>query len=352
VTGQVVKTLATVAVLFAGTAAPAQESLQLPIAVANNAVAGLEVEGVPHLYSFSGLGSGRERADITSAAFYVNLQTGAVTRLGDVPGDKHRLASVAVGLYDRVFVFGGYTVAEDGSEVSTPEVYAFNPFDGSYQRRADMPVPVDDTVAFAHANRYIYLVSGWHDDRNVSDVQVFDTWEDRWFTGTDYPGTPVFGHAGGVVGNTIVIADGVGVVAGAEGRRRFAIVAEAYRGTINPDDPADIEWAAISPHPGVPLYRMAATGSDERNVVVFAGGSSNPYNFNGIGYNGEPSAPSARVFGYWPVDDIWIEFRDKPVATMDHRGLIELGGVFYTAGGMLAGQRVTDLVSGFTLEPR
>ncbi len=336
------------ALLAVGGQAPAQNPLQLPIAVANNAVAGLEVAGAPHVFSFSGLGAGKARSDVTSAAFSVDLRSGTVTRLDDVPGGKNRLASIAVGLYDRVFIFGGYTVAEDGGEVSTPEVYAFNPEDGRYQRRADMPTPVDDTVAFAYANRYIYLVSGWHDDGNVSAVQAFDTWEDRWFPATEYPGPPVFGHAGGIVGNTIIIADGVGVVGTADGRRQFAIMADAYKGTIDPENPAHITWEAIPPHPGAPLYRMASVGSEAMDTVVFAGGSDNPYNFDGIGYNGEPSAPSARVFGFDTTNDEWVEFADKPAATMDHRGLIEFGGVFHTIGGMVGGQTVTSRIVAFT----
>ena len=328
-----------------------QEPLQLPIAVANNAVAGLEIEGTPHLFSFSGLGVGKAYRDVTSAAFSVDLRAGVVTRLVDVPGGKDRLASIAVGLHDRIFIFGGYTAAEDGSEVSTPEVYAFNPEDRSYQRRADMPTPVDDTVAFAYANRYIYLVSGWHNDGNVTNVQVFDTWEDRWFAATDYPGTPVFGHAGGIVGGTIIVADGVGLIGAADGRRQFAIVGEAYKGTINPEDPSDITWKAVSPHPGVPLYRMAAVGSEAAGMIVFAGGSDNPYNFNGIGYDGEPSKPTERVFAFDPATDSWAVFADKSVATMDHRGLVEFDGVFYTMGGMVAGQTVTSGISSFTLEP-
>ncbi len=338
------------ALLAMGHEAPAQSPLRLPIAVANNAVAGLEIAGAPHLFSFSGLGAGKTPSDITSAAFSVDLRSGTVTRLGDVPGGENRLASVAVGLYDRVFVFGGYTVAEDGGEVSTPEVFAFNPEDGSYQRRADMPTPVDDTVAFAYANRYIYLVSGWHDDGNVGDVQVFDTWEDRWFPATEYPGPPVFGHAGGIVGNTIIIADGVGIVAAAGGRRRFAMVADAYKGTIDPEHPSNIAWEAIPPHPGRPLYRMAAVGSEAIGTIVFAGGSDNPYNFDGIGYDGVPSEPTARVFGFDTTSDEWVEFADKPVPTMDHRGLVEFGGVFHTVGGMVGDQNVTSRIVAFTLQ--
>ena len=323
----------------------------LPIATTNNAVASLEVKGVEYLYSFSGLGAGKGRLDIHSRAFAINLLNGDVEVLGGlVPGGTDRLASIAVGLYDRIFIFGGYTVAEDGSEISTPEVYAFDPLTRAYQARAPMPLPVDDSVAFAFANRYIYLVSGWHDQGNVADVQVFDTWEDRWFAATPYPGRPVFGHAGGIVGNRFVIADGVAVLGrDAAGQRQFGISEDAYLGVIDPEDPSVIRWQALPKHPGPALYRMAATGSERLGMVVFAGGSPNPYNYNGIGYNGEPSEPSALVFAYDPAAGAWSDLGQKPVATMDHRGLLAAGEYFYTVGGMLADQTVSDQVLRFRL---
>ncbi len=323
---------------------------RLPMATANNAVASLEVKGVEYLYSFSGLGAGKGRLDIHSRAFAVNLQNGDVEVLGLVPGGKDRLASIAVGLFDRVFIFGGYTVAKDGSEISTPEVFAFDPATRGYQARAPMPVPVDDTVTFNYANRYIYLVSGWHDQGNVADVQVFDSWEDRWFAATPYPGPPVFGHAGGIVGNRFVIAGGVALLGrDAAGRRQFAISEAAYLGVIDPADPAVIRWQALPKHPGPALYRMAATGSARLGLVIFAGGSPNPYNFNGIGYDGLPSEPSSLVFAYDPAGGTWSELGRKPVATMDHRGLLEVGAAFYTIGGMGAGQEVSDQVLSFRL---
>lgn len=95
--------IVTLAALALACETPAQQPLLLPLAVANNAVAGLEIDGTPHLFSFSGLGAGKTHSDITSAAFSVDLRTGTVTRLADVPGGKDRLASVAVGLDDRIF---------------------------------------------------------------------------------------------------------------------------------------------------------------------------------------------------------------------------------------------------------
>ena len=83
--------------------------------------------------------------------------------------------------------------------------------------------------------------------------------------------------------------------------------------------------------------------------MIFAGGSSNPYNFNGIGYDGEPSEPSSLVFAYDPASGAWSVLGRRPVATMDHRGLLEAGEYFYTVGGMGTGQIVSDQVLSFRL---
>jgi hypothetical protein len=50
------------------------------------------------------------------------------------------------------------------------------------------------------------------------------------------------------------------------------------------------------------------------------------------------------------ASDNWVELADKPLATMDHRGLIAFDGVFYTVGGMLAGQTVTNGIHAFRPE--
>jgi len=70
------------------------------------------------------------------------------------------------------------------------------------------------------------------------------------------------------------------------------------RRAINPNDITDINWTRLPQLPGKGLYRMAATGVPTRNLVLFAGGSDNAYNYNGIGYNKIPSAPSQHVWAY------------------------------------------------------
>ncbi len=312
----------------------------MPEAHSNNAVAALEIDGRAYLYSFMGLKAGKTRADISTAAFAYDVAGDRWRRLDPVPVPEGRLASAAAAVGGAVYLFGGYSVAADGHETSTPHVFRYDPESGHYRRLADIPKPVDDSVALAYADRYVYLVSGWHQDGNVADVQVFDTEEGVWFNASAFPGVPVFGHAGGILGKQMLVIDGVAVLGREDGKRRFGIVRQAWLGTINPDDPSDIAWRRIDDHAGPGLYRAAGGGAPDFGLVVFAGGSTRAYNYSGIGYDGRPAEPSARVFGYDPENDIWLRFADKAIPSMDHRGLVAAAGALWTIGGMGAEQRV------------
>jgi len=315
----------------------------LPEPLTNNTVAEFTHNGVQYVMSFMGLGPGKEFDDISKKAWLWRSDTAAWEPFPDVPVKQGRLAAVAVGLYDRVLLFGGYTVAPDGTEKSTPEVFIINPIDGSYKRRADMPVPVDDAVAFAYANRYIYLLSGWHDENNVSHAQVYDSWEDSWAMADAFPGTPVFGHAGGIVGQQFVIVGGVGVLGKTDGKRQFGAINQAWLGEIDPENPQRISWSELPLLEETAQYRMAATGDESSGLVLFAGGSRRPYNFNGIGYDGLPAEPENSLFAWDTASGKWVVFPEASrAATMDHRGLLGIGNEgFITIGGMIAGQEVS-----------
>lgn len=324
--------------------------LALPTSITNNAVALAEVDSRAVAFSFAGLHAGKRWADVTADAYACDLAARACREIPGLPDGVGRLASVAVTVGDSVLIFGGYTVAEDGAERSTPEVWAFDPQTETYERRADMPTPVDDAVALVRADRWVYLVSGWHGDGlapgdNVALVQVYDAGEDRWFRATDWPGSPVFGHAGGIVGDVMVVCDGVKVVPPQEPgvRRRFVGSPECWRGDVDPDDPSVVTWrflASLAPA----HYRMAAAGDAESGRILFVGGTSNPYNYDGVGYDGRPSEPSAHVWAYDVAADDFVVLGDRPVATMDHRGLLLWGDQMTTLGGMGAAQAVLDAV--------
>ena len=322
------------------------QEFQLPEAVSNNAVAIANVNGQPILFSFNGLAQGKTYKDIHAKAYSVNLVTNQRKSLASLPDGKGRLASIAVTVSNRIFVIGGYTVVEDQSEISTPQIFEYLPHENKYRLTSEMPVPVDDTVALVYQDRYIYLVSGWHDSGNstntgnVNLVQVFDIQQGSWFNATPFPGAPVFGHAGGIVDDQFLIVDGVKVNAVVNSKRQYGPSEENWHGQIDAQDPAVIRWMKIKKHPFKPLYRMASTGIKQKQQIFFAGGSDNPYNYSGIGYDKQPSKASSKVFSYDLERSRWQVYSPKSIVSMDHRGLLQSSDALYIIGGMGENQKV------------
>ncbi|NML61663.1 hypothetical protein HHL21_11340 [Massilia sp. RP-1-19] len=332
----------------AAKAAPVKLS-PAPVARANWAVtrAGNEV------FAFYGLGEGKASSDIARDVHALDLTSGQWRKVGDIPVKEGRLASAAVTVDGSVYLFGGYTVSPTGEEVSTPEVLRFAPASGRFETESTMPVPVDDMVAVSWRDRWIVLVSGWHDKANVADVQIYDTQTKQWTSGTPWPGKPVFGHAGGLVGDAMVVCDGVTSAKGADGKNVFAITNECWQGKLDAGQVGKISWQQLPAHPGAPLYRSGSLGTTTGGAarIVFAGGSGRPYNFNGIGYDRLPSEPSAAVFSYVPKSGKWETHAPLPEAGMDFRGLVDLGGDYGLFGGMRAAQQVSADIIRFRVQP-
>ena len=322
----------------------------LPEPVANNAVAAVRKGRRHYVVSFNGLGSSKTYADTLAATYVYDSRSKSWSSAGDVPGGIGRLASVAAVADGRVYVFGGYTVEEDGEEVSTPWTHEFDPRSKQFTEQTPMPVPVDDAIAVTYEDRYIYLISGWHNLGNVNLVQRYDTETDAWDQATPTPGPAVFGHAGGIVGNTILYCDGVAVQAHEDRSRDFVAVPDCLLGIIDDEDSRRIDWRTVDYHPGPPRYRMAAAGIAKENAVLFIGGSENPYNYDGIGYNGEPSVPAQGGLLFDIDEQDWRTIPIDGEGTMDHRGLVEFKGKWLTIGGMAADQRVTDAVLAYEIK--
>lgn len=163
-----------------------------------------------------------------------------------------------------------------------------------------MPLPADDSVSGVWRDRLIFLVGGWATDNNVDVVQIFDPAQDTW-----------------------------------------------TRGDINPAEPTQIAWRAIAHHPGPARYRTAAGPVHAGGVtgVMFVGGTTNPYNYNGIGYDGQPSEPESTSWIYDIDRDAWIAGPSTP-PTMDHRGFVDAAGAYWTVGGMGPGQAVEGRLTG------
>jgi N-acetylneuraminic acid mutarotase len=317
---------------------------QLPAAITNNAVAVAQTSRGLALYSFNGLGQAKDWQAVSNNAFAFNLNTKESSAISQVPFEQGRLASIAVSVNNQVYLFGGYTVASNHEEKSMSDVYRFDPEAKTFSLFTHMPIPVDDTVALVYQDRYIYLISGWHDVGNVADVQVLDTLSKKWFFATPYPGASVFGHAAGIVDNQLVVVDGVKVVGFKNNQRQFELSKSAFQGEIDAEDITQIKWRKLAAHPGQAGYRMAAVGVKSHGKIYFSGGSSNPYNYNGVGYNGIASEPLQQLLAFNVKTGLWETLQKKSLATMDHRGLLFANGQLITLGGMVAGQVVTDKI--------
>ena len=320
----------------------------LPTPLTNNAVAAVTLADGLRLFTFLGLDTTKLHTGITRQALAYEVAGDRWTEVRSVPGPIGRIAATAVGLEGRVYLFGGYTVDADGNEVSTPDVDIYDPATDSYTKGAPFPIPVDDAVAGVWRDSLIFIVSGWSQRDNVADVQMYDPAADRWEEATPIPGPPVFGHAGAVVGDVIVYCDGVRVDPDAE--PRFVMAEACYRGEIEPSRPSKVRWRELAHHSGPARYRMAAGALPDEDLIVFAGGTDNPYNYDGVGYDGVASEPSAATFAYDVARDAWRELTGNLVRTMDHRGLVGAGDVLFLIGGMAEGQRVTARVERFELE--
>jgi len=316
----------------------------LPAPLSNNAVAQVKSRGDLYFFSFMGIGPKKTWDDISNAAFILDPYNGKWKQIRNVPGPAGRLAAVAAGAREHVFLFGGYTVDAQGGEVTVADVNVYEPLSDRWFRGADLPFAVDDSIAGVYHDRYIYLVSGWSKSDAINNVQVYDAEKNQWFQATPIPGRPVFGHAGAIAGDTVVYVDGA--YRNPTGSPKYIASNECWMGKVDHKNPAKIAWIKLPAHPGNAHYRIAAGGSEKDQKVYFSGGTDNPYNFNGVGYNGEPSEPSSYTFaldirsGKWEVLNA-----ETSHPTMDHRGLLILPDALLLIGGMGSGQTVTPQVN-------
>lgn len=99
----------------------------LPEAVSNNLVMSTSVAGRTYVTSFMGLSSGKTHADVHNRVWQWTVGEPTWLKAPAVPSRQRlsgRLASSGVTLQNHFFVFGGYTVAANGTEVQAPRAIA------------------------------------------------------------------------------------------------------------------------------------------------------------------------------------------------------------------------------------
>lgn len=328
--------VATASCVAGSNALGAQNVPALPVPVTNAAIASGIIDGEPWVFSVLGVDSTKRWSGITRRAHVWSSGGTRWRALPDVPGSAGRLAATAQVLRGRLFVFGGYTVDSAGAERSVASVDVFEPRLNAWSSGADIPVAVDDAVSVVYRDSLIYLISGWHDTDNVRLVQMYDAVRDAWFAASPIVWRGVFGHSGGLAGNTIVYIDGA---VKQDSATKYVLEPQVWVGTINKKNPTLIDWRAGVTHPGPALYRVAVGHCGSR--IVFAGGTDNPYNYNGIGYNTRPSQPSALVFAFDTRRGLWQTLPPLAAPSMDHRGMAMVGDAGWLIGGMAPEQRVS-----------
>lgn len=337
------KSLSYFSLMAASTVAMALPDLPEP--VSNNAVASTSIRDKTYVLSITGVGQGKSSADIHNKAWLHTVGEFGWVSLPPVPSQQRlsgRVGASAVALNNNFFIFGGSFINTDGSTITATDSYRLDPVTRRYTRLNDMPVPVDHAAAIPHQNRYIYLVSGWSDHGTVNLVQLFDNFTQRWSQATPFPGNPVFGLAGAIAANHLVVCDGVKLDYPKDQSRQFKPAAACWVGQLSAN-PNTISWQPIAHPTEQARFRLAATtvSINGEEMVAFIGGSYSQYALNGKTATGEAAEPAAEVWLYAPLQQRWFKGANTE-AVMDLRGVVELNGSFYSLGGMLSQQQVTN----------
>jgi len=318
----------------------------MPGAVSSNAVASLQ--GGLEVYSLMGVGPKKAWDDITNKMYILHLKSAKWSEGRPVPGVAGRLGASAVGTRGQIFLFGGYVVDGQGNEITVGDVNSYGATDRRWFRGEDIPVPVDSAVIGLNHDRYIYLVGGRSKKGPVNNVQVYDAETNKWSEATPFPGTPVFGHAGGLGDDTIVFVDGAKKNTAAGGSP-YVASDECWMGKIDKKDPNKIEWSKLPPHPGPGRFGIVAGAGEKDRKILFSGGTTTPHNYKGLDSDGKPAEVSTVTFAYDVHNNKWLTIsEDTYDVRMDSRGIVETPIGSLIVGGMVKNMAVTARVMAVT----
>lgn len=314
----------------------------LPEPVSNNAVASASVNGVSYIYSFGGIDATKIWSGVHKRCYRMNTQTQIWEQIDDLPTGPGRIGAAATTIKNKIYIIGGYDVAQDGTENTLPYVHIYDPETNTFLADGTPPtVTIDDQVQAVYRDSLIFVVSGWHTDRNVNNIQIYNPQENTWAQATSIPNNSndrVFGGSGTIVGDTLYY------LGGAADRTGFPPANRIRKLWINPTDPTDIIFNLKLDNRGRG-YRMGSTTLSDR--AIWIGGAQNTYNFDGIAYdNSGPVSATTSIKIIDPNLDGDLKSSSNVIPpTMDLRGLAKLNErSVIIIGGMAENQEVTDRV--------
>jgi N-acetylneuraminic acid mutarotase len=313
----------------------------MPVEVSGNAVASLK--GGIEAYSMMGIGPKKTWNDISNGLYVLRFKSGKWTEGPPVPGVAGRLGAAAIGAKGKVYLFGGYDVDGQGTELTVGDVNAYLADEHRWYRGEDIPVPVDRAVIGVNHDRYIYLVGGRSKNGPVNNVQVYDVEKNTWSQATPFPGPAVFGHAGALTDDAIVYVDGARKNPAAG--NLYVVSDECWMGKIDKKDPNKIEWSKLPPHPGPGRFGIVA-GAGVGHRILFSGGATNLHDYKGLDYDGKLAEISPVTFDFEVHGARWETITEN---TSDARA--DAGSILNTPlGPMIVGGRLENgAVSGRVL---
>ena len=319
----------------------------LPEAISNNAVATAWVDDTTYVYTFAGIDESKDWFGIHLRAYRMNTNTGVWDTLPPLPdANGGKIAASASTVKNKIYIIGGYHVASNYSETSSNKVHIYDPVANIYQEDgASIPVPIDDQVQAVWRDSLIFVVTGWSNTGNVTNVQIYNPAEDVWQSGTPVPNSSnwkVFGANGMIIEDTIYYAGG------ARSTGNFPPTSFFRKGYINPENPTEITWEGYE-EPLAKNYRAGMGIYDGQGFWI--GGSLDTYNFDGIAYNGSGGvAATSQVLFYDPEYGTLRLIDGGFPETMDMRSIAPISdNEFILIGGMRSGQSVTDQVIKVTM---
>ncbi len=330
------------AVLGAGSRDTEKKIPPMPAAVSGNAVGSLR-DGL-QIFSMMGVGPRKTWDDVTNQVYVLDLAHAKWSEGRQVPGTVGRLNASAAGAKGLVILMGGYLAESHGGELAVPDVNVYEPVSRRWSRGKDIPTPVDSSVVGVTHDRFIYLIGGRSPSGPVNNVQVYDVEKDSWSQATPFPGTPVFGLAGGIANDEIIVVDGA--KPGPAGGPRYVASDECWLGKIDKKDANKIEWSKLPAHPGPARFAIAGGGSSRDHRVFFSGGTATPHDFKGVAYDGQPAQASDVSFAYDLHAHKWETTSENTYdPRADSRGIVMTPIGPLVLGGMVKNLAVTARVT-------
>lgn len=317
------------------------EVSSIPEKVSNNAVCEGFINDSAYVFSFGGIDSTKLYSGIHLRSYRYNVSTGNTIQISSLPDTLGKIAAAASRINNIIYISGGYHVFQNGSEISSNKMHRYDVENDIYLIDGqDIPIAIDDHVQAVWRDSLIFIITGWSNNGNIPNVQIYNASTDSWITGTSTPNNNSYKSFGA---SGTIVEDSIYYFGGASSGFGFGVQNQLRKGVINPSDPSQIEWSISTPDPSINGYRMAATHIEDK--LYWIGGSNTTYNFNGIAYNGSGGVPpSNRILSTIVGDISWDElfFDEIP---MDLRGIANVNETTsYLIGGMTADQTVTNKI--------